>query len=158
MQEKSFNLKESLRKIEDFLTLYLVEKSPFTLPDSIKEIIVKVAPYLVILGVVLGVPLVLAAFGLGFLVAPFTFLLGPAYAFNYSLNYVLSMVFFSGALIIEILAIPGLFKRQRKGWEYIFYASLINGVSGLLAGGLFSTVFSTLISWFLLFQVREYYK
>ncbi len=152
------NFKANLKQLEETLEVYFVKKAPFTLPDNIKELIVKFAPYLVILGLILGIPAVLAVLGLGALVSPFTAFMGPAYMVSYSFNYVLSMIVFIGVLVLEALAVPGLFSRQRKAWEYLFYASLISLVSGLLGGNIVSTIIGALIGWYILFQVKEYYK
>lgn len=158
MVTKNTDLKSALGQLEETLALYFIKKAPFSLPGNIKELIVSFGPYFVILGIILGVPAVLAVLGLGALVSPFTAFLGPSYMVSYGINYVISMVVFGVVLVLEALAIPGLFKRQRKGWLYLFYASLISLVSGVLSGGIVGTLVGTVIGWYILFQVREYYK
>jgi hypothetical protein len=60
----------ALKNLESTLEEYLVKKAPFQLPTNVKEIIVKFAPYLAILGVVMGIPGVLALLGAGTILAP----------------------------------------------------------------------------------------
>ncbi|KKU12762.1 MAG: Chromate transporter, partial [Parcubacteria group bacterium GW2011_GWC2_45_7] len=55
------------------------------------------------------------------------------------------------------LAIPGLFKRQEKAWKLLYYATLLGGLQNIVTmqiGGLIGT----LVSLYLLFQVKGYYK
>jgi hypothetical protein len=158
MAEKNTDFKKAVNQLEETLELYLVKKAPYTLPDNIKELIVSFAPYLTIIGVIFGVPAVLAVLGLGALVSPFTFLHGPAYAVSYGFNYVLSMMVFGAVLVLEALAVPGLFKRQKKAWQYLFYASLISLVSSLLGGNMIGGLVGAVIGWYFLFQVKEYYR
>lgn len=158
MEKHKNELKKNIDKLEEVLEVYLVKKAPFSLPDNIKELIVNFAPYLVILGIIFGVPAVLAVLGLGALVSPFTFFGGPAYAISYGFNYILSMLVFGVVLVLEALAVPGLFKKQRKAWQYLFYASLVSLVSGIISGNIISALIASVIGWYFLFQVKEYYR
>ena len=68
-------------------------------------------------------------------------------------------------VVLEALAISPLMKRQKKGWNnlyYVFLLSLVNGVVGFLGvgsivGNLFSLVISFVIGGWVLFQTREKY-
>lgn len=155
---KNTDFYKSLEKLEDTLELYMVKKAPFSIPSNIKELIVNFGPYLVILGIILGVPAVLTVLGLGALVSPFTAFMGPSYMISYGINYIISMLVFGVVLVFEALAVQPLFKRQRKAWLYLFYASLVSLVSGVLGGNLIGTLVGTIIGWYVLFQVKEYYK
>jgi hypothetical protein len=158
MAQKNADLKQGLGQLEETLEVYLVKKAPFSIPENWKELIVQFAPYLTILGIVVSVPAVLAVLGLGALVSPFTAFLGPRYALSYSFNYILSMVTLAVVIILEAMAVPGLFKRQEKAWRFLFYASLAHVVSGFLGGDWVGMIIGALLSWYVLFQVKEYYK
>jgi membrane protease YdiL (CAAX protease family) len=153
MAEKNLGLKQGLGQLEETLEVYLVKKAPFSIPENWKELIVQFTPYLIILGIV-GSILIL----FGALVSPFTAFLGPRYALSYSFNYVLSMVVLAVVIVLEAMAVPGLFKREEKAWRFLFYASLVNVVSGFLGGDWVGMIIGTLISWYILFQVKEYYR
>ncbi len=132
-----------LTQIEKTLDLYFGKKAP-PIPENIKEILVKYYPYLIILAIALTFPSLLLAFGLrGF---------GVAY------NFSLWGLFALAALVLEAIAIPGLLKRTRQSWEYMFYASLISLLSSLLSFNLGSLIIGGAISFYLLFQIRSYYK
>ena len=154
MAEKNFGLKQVLGQLEETLETYMVKKAPFSIPENSKELIVKYAPYLKILGIVGSVSEIL----FGALVSPSTAFLGPRYALSYSFNYVLSMVTLAVVLVLEAMAVPGLFKRQEKAWRFLFYASLVNVVYKFLGGDWVRMIIGTLISWYVLFQVKEYYR
>jgi len=158
MTQKNADFKQALGQLEETLEVYLVKKAPFSIPENWKELIVKFAPYLTILGIIVSVPAVLAVLGLGVLVSPFTAFLGPRYALSYGFNYVLSMIALAVVIVFEALAVPGLFKRDRKAWRFLFYASLVNVLSGFFGGDWIGMIVSALISWYVLFQVKEYYK
>jgi hypothetical protein len=158
MVEKNLDLKQGLSQLEDTLEVYLVKKAPFSIPENWKELIVQFAPYLTILGIVLSVPEVFAVLGLGALVSPFTAFLGPRYALFYSFNYVLSMVALAVVIVLAAMAVPGLFKREEKAWRFLFYASLVNVVSGFFGGDWVGMIIGALLSWYVLFQVKEYYR
>lgn len=155
---KNTDLKSALGQLEETLELYLVKKAPFTLPENIKELIVNLAPWLVIVGLILTIPGILMVFGLGALVAPFTPFFGPGYAVSYGINYLLSMATLAVVVVLEALAVPGLFKRSKKAWTLIFYSSLVAVVSGILGGNLIGAVVGGVISLYFVFQVRQYYK
>jgi len=158
MSQKNTDPKQALGQLEEILEVYMVKKAPFAIPENWRELIVKFAPYLTILSIIIGVPVVLAVLGIGALVSPFTAFLGPRYALSYSFNYVLSMITFGVVIVFEALAVPGLFRREKKAWRFLFYASLVNVVAGFFGGDWVGMIVGALLSWYVLFQVKEYYK
>jgi hypothetical protein len=61
-------------------------------------------------------------------------------------------------IVLAAMAVPGLFKREEKAWRFLFYASLVNVVSGFFGGDWVGMIIGALLSWYVLFQVKEYYK
>jgi branched-subunit amino acid transport protein len=61
-------------------------------------------------------------------------------------------------LVMEAIAIPKLLKRQLGGWKLVYWASLLSALSSLLSLSIASLVLGLIISMFILFQIREYYK
>jgi lysylphosphatidylglycerol synthetase-like protein (DUF2156 family) len=153
MATQNKDLKSSLNQLEVTLEEYFVKKAP-TIPENIKEIIVNFAPWITLVILIITLPAVLFVFGLGTLLAPFSFLGGIQAGFSYTL----SMIVLAVSLVLEALAIPGLFKRSKGGWNLVFYASIINAVSNLISFNIVSLIVGTLISWYILFQVKSYYK
>ncbi len=151
------DLNASLGQLEKTLDLYLGQKAP-QLPKNVREIIVNLAPWLTLIGIVVSLPLVLLALGLGALATPFMFLAGPAAGVSYGVSYTVSMVILAVALVLEAMAIPGLFKKSRKAWKLVYWAVLVSLVSNLFSFNIVSGLVGALISLYFLFQIKEYYK
>ncbi|MFA6532465.1 MAG: chromate transporter [Patescibacteria group bacterium] len=146
-------------KLEVILEEYLVEKAPFQLPKNVKEIIVKFSPYLAILGVVMGIPGVLALLGAGTILAPLGLVGGMMTGRPFlGFGYIISVVFLGVMIVLEGLAIPGLFSRSKKGWTFIYWSALVGVVQNIISFNIGGLVIGGLISMYFLFQVKEYYK
>ncbi len=129
---------------------YLVQKSPVTLPDSVREFLVKVGPWIALVLLVLTLPVVLLALGLGAFLAPF---LGVGYATGFGVVTLLSLV----QIGLLVLALPGLFARKRSAWMLLFYQQLVGAVGSLWQGAVVGMLLGLLIGLFFLFQVRSKY-
>jgi hypothetical protein len=149
----SADVKTVLNQLDTFLDLYLTKKAP-SLPENIKEIIVKFAPYLSIIGIVISIPGLFLLLGLNTLFAPAVLLAGAGFGFS----NIISILFMVITLVLEALAIPGLFSRKSSAWKLIFYVALINAVNSLLHFDLFGLVIGTVISMYFLYQVKSFYK
>jgi hypothetical protein len=142
------------KEIADFFAKF----PPF--PDNVKEILVKIAPYLCMLGVLLGGIALLAVVGVGIGASA----IGVA-AYGSMGVYWISMAILAIMVLLEGLAISPLMKRQKKGWNnlyYVFLLSLVNGVVGFLGvGGIVSNIISLALSFviggWILFQTRDKY-
>lgn len=148
--------KNTLSDLEKTLEEYFGKKAP-ALPQNIKEIIVKIAPYLSILSAIVSVPAIFLLFGLGSLVtvlAP----LGGAYAITQVPTMWIGTLILIPAVILEVMAIPGLFERKLTAWRYLYWAQLISGVSNLVQFNILGTIVGLAIGFYLLFQVKSFYK
>jgi hypothetical protein len=159
MSETKTDFKGMMQKLEVTLEEYLVKKAPFSIPKEWKEIIVKFAPYLAILGVVMGIPGVLALLGAGTILAPLGLVGGlmtgrPFLGFG----YIVSVLFLGATIILEGLAIPGLFSRSKKAWTYLYWSALLGVVQNIISFNVGGVIIGGLISMYILFQVKEYYK
>jgi hypothetical protein len=140
-------------QLENLLSEYLVKKAP-AIPANIKEVIVKFAPWVTLVIFIITLPIVLAVFGLGAFFAPFSFLGGVTAGTNYILTIILSGI----QLVLEGMAIPGLFQRSRGAWNLVFYSSLVGAVQNIVTFNLGGLIIGTLLSLYILFQVRDLYK
>jgi hypothetical protein len=142
----------SLANLENTLDLYLVDKAP-AIPTKWKEVLVKFLPWITLVMFILFLPIVLAVLGIGALLLPFSFIGGV----GNGMMYTLAVIVLAASLVLEALAIPGLFKQTRRSWNLLFYAALINALYNLLTFNLSGLVIGTLISLYLLFQIKSYY-
>lgn len=146
-------LPQNMGELETTLDNIFVGKVP-ALPENVKEMIVKYGPYITVVLLVIAAPAILAIFGLGAIATPFALLGGLGKFSIYTITMILSLITF----VLEIIALPGLFKRTRAGWKFMFYGSLVSAVSALLSLNLGSLIIGTAISFYFLFQIRSYYK
>jgi len=147
------DLKTALVNLDTFFDLYLVKKAP-SLPENVKEIIVKYAPYLSIIGLIFSAWGLLMLLGFSALFAPAVLLSGA----RFGLNTLISIVFVLVTVVLEAMAISGLFSRKASAWKLLFYVALINAIYSLIRFDLGSLVIGTAVSLYFLYQVKSYYK
>jgi hypothetical protein len=138
--------------LEKELAPVFIDKLPAA-PFGLKEGFVKYFPWITVVLMVFMLPVVLFALGMGAVLAPISFLGGLGSGFAYTLSMLLS----GAVLVLDALALPGLFGRKRSGWVWAYYAQLLSIASSLVSFSLFSILFGAAFLW-LLFQVRNYYK
>ena len=142
---------EAPKDLIGFLDYYLVKKAPFQIPDAGREWIVKFGPWITVVLLILTLPILLFALGLGTILIPFAGL-GHATGFGFLTLVILAEIG------LMIAALPGLFARKMSGWTLLFYSQLISIVYSLLSGSIVGGLLMGLISLYILFQVRPLYR
>lgn len=164
MTEEKKETKEKIagatNQLETILDEYMVKKAPFALPTEVKEFIVKVAPYLIILFAIMSLPLILGAIGLTAVLSPFAMMGGYGYGYGgWGFSMIVSLATAAISLIMEVMAVPGLFKQTKASWKLVFYASIVSLIGGILTvHGIFGAIIGAIIGWYILFQVKDMYK
>lgn len=143
-------------KVEAWLDEYMVTKAPFQIPMGGKEVLVKIAPYLIIVFSILALPAILALFGITAALAPMAMVAGGGMGWGFF--GIVSVITSVIALVLEVMAIPGLFKRTHASWRLLFYATLVSFVGGVLSMNPVGAIIGAIIGWYILFQVKELYK
>lgn len=144
-----------LPEIENPLEEYLGRKAP-QLPEHWRAMIAKFSPWISLIVFLLTLPAIFAIFGFSFfMLAKYSAVTGYHYSFGYW--YYFTTAITAVAMVLEVIALPGLFNRTKQGWVYIFYASLIFGVANILNLNIGSLV-GTLISLYFIFQIKNQYK
>jgi len=141
---------QSLAQLETTLEEYFGKKAP-AMPDDIKELIVKFSPWISVIALVMTLPLILGVLGLGTLLMPFSIFGGATFGFKYIVTFALTAVM----ILLEALAIPGLFKREKQAWRKLYYVSLISLVESILTLNISGLILGGLISFYILFQTKE---
>ncbi|MEI6494833.1 MAG: hypothetical protein WCO03_02110 [bacterium] len=144
-----------MKQLEGFLEEYFGRKAP-ALPAGGKEFIVKVSPYLAIISLILMVPALLgllAVLGIGAVAMPFAVVAGAQMGILFLISAAIIVI----SIILTIIAIPGLFKRQIKGWQMMYYSTLLSLLSSLISLNLIGFIVSAIISFYILFQVKSLY-
>lgn len=150
-QTKSPN--DFLKTFTTTLETYLLHKAP-AIPKDVKELIVKYGPWLVLIGLIFSIPAVLAAFGMSAVLSPFLLLAGP----RLGAGFTIAWVFLAVSLVLEVFALPHLFKRARKGWMLMYYATLLGVIENILMFNIAGLLIGSVLGLYILFQIREYYK
>lgn len=150
--KSSVDYKASFNKLESMLDEYLGKKAP-SLPENAKETLVSIAPYIAIVGIVFSVPAVLALLGIGAMFGPFV-----GYGLHYSFAYTVGVITLAISMVLEGLAIPGLFKRAKSAWRLMYYSSLVGIVANVLQGSLSGAIVGGLIGLYFVFQLKSKYK
>lgn len=131
------------------LDLYFGKKAP-QMPAGFKEGIVKFLPYLVIVG------LIFAVFGVfAFIPMLLVSVLG---GFTAIMQMVVAFLTSVVVGILELMALPGLFKRTPASWKLLFYVEIVTLISALLSYNVVGFIISGVIGFYILFQIRPYYN
>ena len=127
------------------------------MPKGLKEFIVKAAPYLVILGIIVVGLSLLAILPLVLGTSSYMAVAPMMYNAGATTQLWIGLIFSAAVLVLNIMALPGLFKRTHKSWDLIFYGQLLGLVHMLLSMSLVGLVINAIIGFYVLFQVRPYY-
>ncbi len=142
-----------LKQMEDFFNTYLHVKAPFHLPPAAREWIVKYGPWITLVIMILAVPVILAAIGL-------TAFFSPVYSMygGYHSLFLVQGLIALAALILEAVALPGLFARKLSAWHLLYYSVLVGAIGQLIGGHIINLILDVDISMYFLFEIKEYYK
>jgi len=146
-------LKEMLAQLEETLDLYFGKKAP-ALPGNIKEALASFGPWLLMVVLVLSVPGILAAFGVGAILSP----LSLFYGVSAGSNFLFSWIILASIVVLEVKALPGLFKRKEDSWRLVYYASLLGALQSLVSFNLANFIIGTALGMYILFQIKPLYK
>lgn len=144
-----------LESLEQTLDLYFNKKAP-ALPAGAKEFLVNIAPWVTVIAVLLSLPAALALIGINSFVMPYSSV--GMMGYSTGSMWMVSSALLVVTLVLEALAIPGLFSRSKSGWNFVFYSSLVSIISSIVLLNLVGAVISAVISFYFLFQLRSYYK
>lgn len=139
-----------LEQVDQTFQTYLYDRAPH-LPPQWQEVLVKFLPYLTILFVVLSLPVLLAALGLGAFLSPLMMVGGGLASYSFTL------IIFAVSVILEGMAIPGLFNRSRRSWTLLYYSTLVNALYNFLTFNLVGFILGGVLSLYLLYQIKRYY-
>lgn len=152
------DLKGLIAQLEALLDEYMVKKAPFAIPMGGKEFIANVSPYLIIIAALMALPLIFAAIGLSAFMAPFAMMGGYGYGHGWGFGMIISLIVSIVTIIIEVMAVPGLFKRTKGSWRLVFYATIVSFIGSIISLNIIGAIIGAIIGWYILFQVKELYK
>lgn len=151
MDEQNHKGGSPLHQLESFLEEYLGRKAP-QMPDNWRHTIAKIMPWITVVIMVLALPAILFVLGVGVAFAPWAYSAGYHSGGMYTVTLALTVIM----IVLEIIALPALFKLQMKGWRLIYYAALIGVVSDIVGFNLGGLV-GSIIGLYILFQIKKVY-
>jgi len=125
------------------------------LPANVREVLVKLAPYFALIGLVLSLPAILALLGLGVLAGPIMAVGGMWSSVG---GGMLALIYAVISVVLLAMSIKGLFARTASGWQYLYYNTLVGAVYSILRLDLVGLIIGTGISLYVLFEVKSYYR
>lgn len=126
----------------------LFQKAP-KLPENLRAGLVKIVPWLALLGGIFGI-----IGGIRLLqFSPAVMLPGMGWGFSYFIIGIAQVA----ASALLLIAYPKLSKKEYKGWEFVFWAACINVIPAVLFLYV-GAIFGMIIGFYLLFQIKSYYK
>lgn len=128
------------------------------LPENIREILVKIAPWLALIFGILGVVGGLSALALSLGLSPLVALGGEVQT---GVGLIIASALGLASSILTLMAYPKLAKHQYSGWMLLFWSELVSVVSVLLTlttNGIVGAILGVLLGFYLLFEIKSYYK
>lgn len=167
------DVSKKLSGLEGWLDGIFGDKFPVQLPKAAREWIVKVAPWLALVGGVLSLWAAWAFWQAGHYVNElvewvntFSAATGAGTTSKLGFMWYVALIVLLLQALLMLLAFPGLRDRKKSGWNLVFFSTLVAVILGLVQlfvsgygfGSLVGSLIGAAISFFILFQVRSHYK
>lgn len=125
------------------------------IPKNGRDVLAKIAPWLALIFGILGILVGISGLGIFTMLSPFAYM-GGAGAM-YGTGFLSALIYLVGSILL-LASYPGLKARKYNGWKLLFWSEAVNLVGGLVSLAIVSAVIGALIGFYLLFQIRSYYK
>lgn len=155
--QQSKDIMQYVTEADKFFEDIYVKKAPFTIPENWKEILVKIIPYLNVVGIILSLLALPVLLGFGALSTMAGVATGAALNPLNNIFGILTLVFTLAGLALSVMAAQGLFKRKASAWKLMFYNSLLSAVQNVLMLNITGLVITFLIGFYVLYQVKAKY-
>lgn len=123
------------------------------MPKGGREFFVMILPWFALIFGILGVLGVISSFGLFSYFSPYMYLGGTGIVGRGMITVVLGVI----SAVLLLMAFSGLNKKKEKGWKFIYFSEVVSLVANLVmfsVGG----ILLTLVGFYILYQIRLYYK
>lgn len=148
MAKSKNTVSDWIEKMEDWF-----DKLP-ALPKSATDVLVRITPWIALIFGILGVLGSLAGLGILTALSPFVMLgNGIGGTATSLLTALLSLI----SSVLLLVAFPGTKAHKMQGWNMLFWSEVVSTVSSVLLISL-TGVIGAFIGFYLLFQIKRYYK
>lgn len=126
-----------------------------SLPKGGRDVLVAIAPWIALVFGVLGVLVGLGGLGILSVLSPMMLLGSGVGATTGSLvSVAISLV----SSVLMLIAFPGLKAKKMQGWNMLFWSEVAAFVSSLVALSIVGAIVGAVIGFYLLYQIKSYYK
>lgn len=125
------------------------------LPTNVKNLMVKFAPILALVFGVLGILGAIAATGFLAVLSPVVVLGG---GFGVAAGGIVGSILMLVSSVMMVMAYTGLRDHKMVGWKYSFWSQTVSVAGSVLALNLVGALISVVVGYYLLFQIKSYYK
>lgn len=147
--------KNSTKGIVEMLEEIFAKAPP--LPKNAKDVIVKITPFIAIIFGILGILGAISGLGLFTFFSPLALYGGPAGITSYGTGFV-SALFWLASSFLLLVAYPGTKANKINGWNMLFWSEVVSLIGSVISMSLISGIVGALIGFYLLFQIKSYYK
>ncbi len=140
-----------LNDLKKTLDKYYVKLPKF--PKGLNNFIVSVSPWLALIFGALAI-----SAGVLSLMSPFAVIVG---LHGYAVTVFISLIILLVQGVIELLAFSPLRGRKIRGWNLMFYSLMLSLISSIVTLNVFSvlnSILGVLIGYYILYQIKSYYK
>ncbi len=124
------------------------------MPKNGREVLVKIAPVISLIFGILGILVGISGLGILTVFSPFAFLGGYG---GYGTGFVVALIYLVGSALL-LMSYPGLKAHKYKGWKLLFWSEVVSLIGGLVSMAIISAIIGALIGFYLIYQIRSYYK
>lgn len=124
------------------------------LPKGGRDTLVKIAPILSLIFGILGILAGIGGLGIFTVFSPFAYLGGLG---GYGTGFITALIYLVASVLL-LMSYPGLKARKYKGWKLLFWSETVSFIGGLVSMAFISTIIWAIIAFYLIFQIKSYYK
>src|SRR5258708_25910770 len=132
------------------------DKAP-ALPKNAREAIVKITPWIALVFGILGVLGSIAGLGVLTVCSPFAVFGGVSGVSSYGTGFIAALIWLVASALL-LAAFPGTKAGKAVGWNLLFWSQAVHLVGSLVAMSFVSGIIGAAIGFYLLFQIKSYYK
>ncbi len=128
------------------------------LPKNWRETLVRITPILALIFGILGILVSINGLGVLTITSPLAAMGGAAGVGAYGTGFI-ALLLYLVASVLLLAAYPGTKAKKIKGWNLLFWSEGVNLIGGLIGvTSIVSAIIGALIGFYLLFQIKSYYK
>lgn len=138
------------------ITEGLYAKAP-SLPANAREGLAKVAPWIALIFGILGVLGSIGGLGLLAVFSPLAVFGGAAGVASYGSGFIAALIWLVASVML-LAAYPGTAAKKISGWNLLFWSQVVQLIGSVVALSIVSGIVGAAIGFYLLFQIKSYFK